>query len=81
MAGTQPLERLLRKITPLRILPFDKANLPRAIPSLDALFPLDRVVHGFMQLEIDERIDFISPEDKSLVTPTYSVPFGLLARM
>jgi hypothetical protein len=48
------LERLVRKILPLGIHLLDQPDLPRAIPLLESLLPLNRLVHFSVRLEVHE---------------------------
>src|SRR4051794_35368090 len=50
------LERLRREVFPLRIHLLDEPDLPSAVPLLESLLPLDRLVHAVVHLEVHERM-------------------------
>src|SRR6185503_16704963 len=60
-AGTQVSTQLIRKVFPIGIYLFDQADLPSAIPFLDAFFALNRLVHIGMQLEVHEDFYAVFP--------------------
>jgi hypothetical protein len=50
------LESLRGKVFPLGIHLFDQPDLPRAVPLLEPLLPLNRLVHASVHLEVHERV-------------------------
>ena len=84
-----------QQIAPTRIVFFDQVNLPAPFPALEIGLSPYRVGVERVFLEIDQLRDIVFLDEfrtvpgrvlvmrsgRSYVTPIYSVPFRLLARM